>query len=163
MNRAASRELCGYVLETNTRLTGQKVQTANRGKQRSVSPDKTSRYGASEKTSKAPYPGKPPKLILEDKLLVMLLYYREYRTYEHIGISFGISESRVCEIVQTMERILIADKRFHLPGKKQLLQADSEIEVVLIDVAESPIERLKKNNGNTIPERKRNTPLKHKS
>ncbi len=116
-----------------------------------------------QKHRKHPTRGKPPKLILEDKLLVMLMYYREYRTYEHIGISYGISESRVCEIVQTMERILIADKRFHLPGKKQLLQADSEIEVVLIDVAESPIERPKKNSGNTIPERKRNTPLKHRS
>mgnify|MGYP001551009325 FL=1 len=116
-----------------------------------------------EKHRKHPTRGKPPKLIIEDKLLVMLMYYREYRTYEHIGISYGISESRVCEIVQTMERILIADKRFHLPGKKQLLQAGSALEVVLIDVAESPIERPKKNSGNTIPERKRNTPLKHKS
>ena len=97
-----------------------------------------------EKYRKHPTRGKPPKLILEDKLLVMLMYYREYRTYEHIGISYGISESRVCEIVRAMERILIADKRFHLPGKKQLLQAESEIEVVLIDVAESPIERPKK-------------------
>jgi hypothetical protein len=61
-----------------------------------------------------------------------------------------------------MERILIADKRFHLPGKKQLLQAESEIEVVLIDVAESPIERPKKNSDNTIRERKRNTRLKHR-
>ena len=116
-----------------------------------------------EKHRKHPTRGKPPKLILEDKLLVMLMYYREYRTYEHIGMSYGISESRVCEIVQTMERILIADKRFHLPGKKQLLQAESEIEVVLIDVAESPIERPKKNSGNIIRERKRNTHLKHRS
>ena len=106
--------------------------------------------------------GKPPKLALEDKLLVMLMYYREYRTYEHIGISYGISESRVCEIVQTMENILIADKRFHLPGKKKLLEADSEIEVVLIDVAETPIERPKKNSGNITPAKRRNIPSKHK-
>ena len=35
----------------------------------------------------------------------MLMYYREYRTYEHIGMSYGISESRVYEIVQVMESI----------------------------------------------------------
>lgn len=115
-----------------------------------------------EKHRKHPTRGKPPKLSLEDKLLVMLMYYREYRTYEHIGISYGISESRVCEIVQTMENILLADKRFHLPGKKKLLEADSEIEVVLIDVAETPIERPKKNSGNITPAKKRSTPSKHK-
>jgi hypothetical protein len=93
-----------------------------------------------------PTRGKPAKLSIEDKLLVMLMYYREYRTQEHIGITYGISESRVCEIIQDMENILIKDKRFHLPGKKALLESSPEIEVVLIDVAESPIERPKKNN-----------------
>src|SRR5580698_10416234 len=85
-----------------------------------------------------------------NNLLVMLMYYREYRTQEHIGITYGISESRVCEIIQDMENILIKDKRFHLPGKKALLESSSEIEVVLIDVAESPIERPKKNNASII-------------
>ena len=108
-----------------------------------------------EKHRKHPTRGKPPKLGVEDKLLVMLMYYREYRTYEHIAVSYSISESRVCEIVQTMENILIADKRFHLPGKKKLLEADSEIAVVLIDVAETPIERPKKNNGSITPAKRR--------
>lgn len=109
-----------------------------------------------------PARGKPPKLSLEDKLLVMLMYYREYRTQEHIAITYGISESRVCEIIQDMENILIKDKRFHLPGKKVLLDSDSDIEVILIDVAESPIERPKKNNVNTTQERRKNTPSKHR-
>jgi hypothetical protein len=106
--------------------------------------------------------GKPPKLCIEDKLLVMLMYYREYRTQEHIGMTYGISESRVCEIIQDMENILIKDKRFHLPGKKQLLESSPEIEVVLIDVAESPIERPKKNSEGTTPERRKSTPSKHR-
>ena len=104
-----------------------------------------------------PTRGKPPKLSLEDKLLVMLMYYREYRTQEHIGITYGISESRVCEIIQDMENILIKDKRFHLPGKKALLESSSEIEVVLIDVAESPIERPKKNNAGIIQVKRKST------
>jgi Helix-turn-helix of DDE superfamily endonuclease len=110
-----------------------------------------------EKHRKHPTRGKPPKLGVEDKLLVMLMYYREYRTYEHIGITYGISKSRVCEIIQTMENILIADKRFHLPGKKKLLEADSEIEVVLIDVAETPIERPKKNSGSITAAKRKST------
>ena len=111
---------------------------------------------------KHPTRGKPSKLGMEDKLLVMLMYYREYRTQEHIGITYGISESRVCEIIQDMENILIKDKRFHLPGKKQLLDSSAEIEVVLIDVAESPIERPKKNSDGTTPVRRKSIPSKHK-
>lgn len=39
--------------------------------------------------------GTPPKLSYADKLLLMLMYYREYRTQFHMGITYGISESRV--------------------------------------------------------------------
>jgi len=115
-----------------------------------------------EQTRKHPTRGKPPKLGIEDKLLVMLMYYREYRTQEHIGITYGISESRVCEIIQDMENILIKDKRFHLPGKKQLLESSSEIEVVLIDVSESPIERPKKNSDGITRAKRRSIPSKHR-
>jgi len=90
------------------------------------------------------------------------MYYREYRTMEHIGIAYGISESRVCEIIQETESILISDKRFHLPGKKKLLQAENNWEVVLIDVTETPIERPKQNNAGIIQARKRNTRSRHK-
>ena len=115
-----------------------------------------------EQKRKHPTRGKPPKLCLEDKLLVMLMYYREYRTQEHIGVTYGISESRVCEIIQDMENILIKDKRFHLPGKKQLLELSPDIEVVLIDVAESPIERPKKNSDTITPVRRKGIPSKRR-
>lgn len=107
--------------------------------------------------------GKPSKLSWADKILMMLMYYREYRTMEHIGITYSLSESRVCEIIQDMEEVLMADPRFHLPGKKKLLQAENNFEVILIDVTESPIERPKKNNAGTIQARKRSTPLKPRS
>jgi hypothetical protein len=32
-------------------------------------------------------PGRPPKLSLEDQLLMTLQYWRKYRTYFHIGLS----------------------------------------------------------------------------
>jgi hypothetical protein len=37
--------------------------------------------------------GKPNKLSMEERLLMCLEYLREYRTYFHIGKSYGISES----------------------------------------------------------------------
>ncbi len=38
------------------------------------------------------YGGRKNKLLIEDRLLMTLEYWREYRTYFHIGKSFGISE-----------------------------------------------------------------------
>lgn len=95
---------------------------------------------------KHPSRGTPAKLSNADKLLLMLMYYREYRTQFHIGVAYGISESRVCEIIRDTESILIKDRRFHLPGKKSLQKEENDFEVVLVDVTESPVERPKKNS-----------------
>jgi hypothetical protein len=108
---------------------------------------------------KHPTRGKPPKLCNADKLLLTLMYYREYRSQFHIAVAYGISESRVCEIIRGTEDVLIADKRFHLPGKKELLRGGDAFEVVLIDVTESPVERPKKNSAFTTLG-KRNTTAK---
>jgi hypothetical protein len=104
-------------------------------------------HQAKSKSRKHPSRGTPAKLSHADKLLLLLMYYREYRTQFHIGVSYGISESRVCEIIKDIESILIADSRFHLSGKKSLLKEENHFEAVLIDVTESPVERPKKNSG----------------
>ena len=88
--------------------------------------------------------GPKPKLSIEDKLLMLLMYYREYRTFLHISSDYGISEAQCWHIVTSLERLLIKSKLFHLPGKKVLQQANT-FEIVLVDVAESPIEHPKKN------------------
>ena len=82
------------------------------------------------------------------------MYYREYRTQCHIGKTYGLSENRVCDIIKEIESILIADKRYHLPSKKALLRTDNGIEVILVDVSESPIEHPKKNSDIIIQVRK---------
>jgi Helix-turn-helix of DDE superfamily endonuclease len=115
-----------------------------------------------EKQRKHPSRGAPPKLTNSDKLLLMLMYYREYRTQFHIGLTYGISESRMCEIIRETESILIKDKRFHLPGKKALLKADNNFEVILIDVTESPVERPKKNSDSIIQEKRSDTVKKRR-
>jgi hypothetical protein len=91
--------------------------------------------------------GKQPKLCLEDRLLLALEYMREYRTYFHIGQSYGVSESTAQRISRWVEDTLIKDKQFALPGKKALLKSDAVIEVVLVDASESPVERPKKDSG----------------
>ena len=88
--------------------------------------------------------GKPPRLTIEDRLLMALEYLREYRTYFHLGKSYGLSESACYRSCKWMEDILIKSKLFSLPGKKTLLKSDTEFEVILIDATESPIERPKK-------------------
>jgi hypothetical protein len=80
----------------------------------------------------------------------------------HIGITDGISESRVCEIIKEVEDILIADFRFHLPGKKALLRSENQFKAVMIDVTESPVERPKKNSVRFTRERKSGTHTRHK-
>lgn len=102
--------------------------------------------------------GYAPKLGLEDRLLLALEYLREYRTYFHIGQSYGVSESTAQRISRWVEDSLIKDKQFSLPGKKALLKSDMVIQVALVDASESPVERPKKDRSATTPA-KRNATL----
>jgi len=91
--------------------------------------------------------GRKSDLSLEDKLLMALEYLREYRTYFHLGRSYGLSESACYRACRWVEDVLIKSGEFSLPGKKELLKSDVEYEIILIDASESPIERPKKKLG----------------
>ena len=101
--------------------------------------------------------GRPNKLCVEDMLLMALEYLREYRTYFHIGQSFGLSESNAYQTIKWVEDTLIKDGTFSLPGRKSLLKRDMEYEVVLIDATETPVERPKRGSENGILGRKSDT------
>lgn len=101
--------------------------------------------------------GRPSKLCYEDQILMMLEYLREYRTYYHISIDYGISESNCYRMIRRAEDLLIKSEAFRLPTKNRLM-SDMEIEVVLIDATETPIERPKKSNDNIIQGRKNAIP-----
>lgn len=88
--------------------------------------------------------GRKGELTIEDKLLMALEYLREYRTYFHLGCSYGLSESACYRACRWVEDILIKSGKFSLPGKKALLKSDVEYEVIFIDAAETPIERPQK-------------------
>jgi Helix-turn-helix of DDE superfamily endonuclease len=76
--------------------------------------------------------GKPHQLSIETRALMMLEYWREYRTYFHIGGSYGVSESTAFRTIRWCEDTLIKSGAFTLPGKKALLKSDMTFEVVLI-------------------------------
>lgn len=85
---------------------------------------------------------------VEDMILMTLTYWREYRTYFHISLDYGISESQCFRTVKMVEDALIKDKRFHLKGKNALLEKEKG-KYVIVDVAESPIERPQKKGART--------------
>lgn len=108
-------------------------------------------------------PGRPAALSLENQLLMTLQYWREYRTYFHLGLSWGIAESIVCRTVHKIEDLLIKSNVLHVPGKKKLRASGTLFDVIVVDVAESPVERPQKNSGNTIVARRNVTRRKRRS
>ena len=100
-------------------------------------------------------PGRDYKLELSDMILMLLLYYRSYVTQIFVGYLFGIDDSRVCRIIQRLEPILASVMA--ISKRKKLSQ--EEVESLLIDATEQPIERPKRRqkpyySGKTIPAKK---------
>lgn len=81
-----------------------------------------------------------------DQVLMMLEYYRDYRTFKSIAVDYNTSESTVHYVVTKVESILIKDKRFHLPSlkRKEPQNNENEVEIIIIDATETPCERPKK-------------------
>jgi Helix-turn-helix of DDE superfamily endonuclease len=85
---------------------------------------------------------RPHNFSIEDRILIMLCYYREYITYFHLALKYGIHETTAYRIVVKIENILIKSGAFSLP-KSSSTPSDATLEVVVIDASESPIERPK--------------------
>ena len=89
--------------------------------------------------------GRPSKLSLEDKLLLAMSYWREYRTQFHIAKSYGIHEANANRIIRKVEGALAASGAFKLPGKRAVRSDEGvELSFVVIDATETPVERPKK-------------------
>jgi hypothetical protein len=104
--------------------------------------------------------GKPPTLSVPDKLVITLMYWRESRTYRPIAWDYGVGKSAIGNAVIWVENVLIKSGLFASPSKRIMQKADTNIEIVLIDVTEQPIERPKKGRKNGIPARKSATQSK---
>ena len=106
--------------------------------------------------------GRPPKLSLADQLLMTLMYWREYRTQFHIAETYEVSEATVCRTIKKVEDALANSGEFTLPGKKVLQDSETIIEVIVVDVAEQPIERPKKSKKEATAAKRSDTPKKHR-
>ncbi len=95
--------------------------------------------------------GTKKSLSANDETLMMLEYYREYRTFKHIGVDYGVSESTAHYIVTKIEKILIKEPQFHLKTLKHAIPTEdaNKLEIVVVDVTESQCERPKKSKNNT--------------
>ena len=101
--------------------------------------------------------GRPSKLSLEDQLLMSLKYWRQYVTQKELAYEFEVGEATAHDTIVWVENTLVKSGKFSLPGKKALYE-DNDIEIVLVDVTESPIERPKKNNVNGTQGKRNDTP-----
>ncbi len=108
--------------------------------------------------------GTTKSLSANDETLMMLEYYREYRTFKHLGVDYEVSESTAHYIVSKIEKILIKEPQFHLQTLKHSIPVDdaNEIEVVVVDVTESQCERPKKSKNYTTQVKRRSILKKHK-
>lgn len=104
--------------------------------------------------------GRPTTLSRADQLLMTLMYWREYRTEFHIGLTYGVSEATVCRTIQKVENVLIQSRQFHLPGKKALRPSDTIFEIVLVDATEQTVERPKKDKNGITAAKRSDTPKK---
>jgi hypothetical protein len=73
---------------------------------------------------------------------------------ENIAFDYGVHKQRICEAVSFVEQTLIKDGAFALPSKRKLIEADTDISVVIVDTTECETERPKKNRTNPIPANK---------
>jgi hypothetical protein len=102
--------------------------------------------------------GSHAKLSLQDQLFLSLKYWRQYVTQKELSYEFEVGEATTHDTIVWVENTLVKSGKFSLPGKKALYGDDTELEVVLVDVTESPIERPKKSKKSTIVEKRSVTP-----
>ena len=108
-------------------------------------------------TKKKAKGGKPNKLSVSTQILLMLEYYREYRSMAHMAFDYGVSESTVSRTIKEIESVLLQSGKFSLPSKKALYKNDGvDLEYILIDATECPVERPKKSKESAIVGRRSN-------
>lgn len=101
--------------------------------------------------------GKPNKLSISTQILLMLEYYREYRSMAHMAFDYEVSEATVSRTIKKIESVLLKSGKFSLPSKKALYSEDGiELEYILIDATECPVERPKKSKDDAIVGKRNN-------
>jgi hypothetical protein len=85
-------------------------------------------------------PGRAYKHDLSTMVILLLIYYRSYITQDFLGYLFDLDKSNVCRIIKKLEPLLASV----LPIPKRRILSKEEVESLILDVTEQPIERPKK-------------------
>lgn len=62
--------------------------------------------------------GRPPKLSIEDQVLMTLFYWKAYPPLWRLGLEFGISEATASRTVVSVEDDIMKSGAFRMQGKK---------------------------------------------
>jgi hypothetical protein len=98
--------------------------------------------------------GRKSGLPLIDRLLLTFTYLRHYPTFARLGTEFGISESYANKIYHQILDVLV--KVLSMKNRKHLLE--SNLQTIIIDATEQPIERPTKGQRVYYSGKKNGTP-----
>jgi len=85
--------------------------------------------------------GRKQRLSLEDKLLMLLMYYRLYTTHEFLGFIFNFDDSNVGRQINYIQPLLA--KIFRIPTRRIKLSEEQLLEI-FVDATEQQIQRPKR-------------------
>jgi hypothetical protein len=107
--------------------------------------------------------GRKSRLSVLDKLVITLMYWREYRTYRHIAFDYGVGKTQIGDAVHWVENTIIASGLCNLKSARELRDNPSKMKIAIVDVTEQEIERPKRGSKIGIQARKSVTQSKLKS
>ncbi len=102
--------------------------------------------------------GNKHTLVLHDRLLTLLIYYRSYVTYEFLSFIFGIAESSIGRNFKPLEPLLA--QIFRIPERKVHINED-EFMAVFFDGTEQERERPQKRQRRHYSGKKKKHTIKH--
>ncbi len=105
-----------------------------------------------------PGAGRKPKLGPDDRLLLVLMYYRVYVTQVVLGGLFGVDAGTACRVIRTVELALAGV--FRIPERKVRLGTD-ELAAAFVDATEQPTNRPKRGQKRYYSGKKKRHTIKH--
>jgi hypothetical protein len=105
-----------------------------------------------------PGAGRKPKLGSDDRLLLVLMYYRVYVTQVVLGGLFGVDAGTACRVIRAVGLALTGV--FRIPERKVRLEAD-ELAEAFVDATEQPTHRPKRGQKRYYSGKKKRHTIKH--
>lgn len=98
------------------------------------------------------------KLNLEERLMMLLMYYRLYITHEFLGVLFRIDDSNVGRNINPLQRLLAQVFRMSM---RKIEMSEDEILELIVDGTEQKIQRPKKGQKKYYSGKKKSHTIQH--